>query len=172
MALPGETNIQNPEQRSSPERRLPDQPTEGRRVEFEPAIEQRPEQAADRQTEQFSAAETSVPTRPAVAPPPLQPLNPQRQQIESILQADLLELYQSLDEPTRQRFKLVGEETATKIEVLLQSTKVQVKKIVELIKQWLKIIPHLNKHFIEQEAKIKTDRLLATKQPNNDGRGV
>jgi len=32
---------------------------------------------------------------------------------------------------------------------------------------WLKILPGVNKFFLEQEAKIKTDKILALKNKNN-----
>ena len=45
----------------------------------------------------------------------------------------------------------------------MQQTKIQVKKIFILIISWLKIIPGVNKFFLEQEAKIKADRILDLK---------
>lgn len=47
------------------------------------------------------------------------------------------------------------------IGTMLQATKVQTKKIVELLLAWLRIIPGVNRFFLEQEAKIKADKLLA-----------
>jgi hypothetical protein len=37
---------------------------------------------------------------------------------------------------------------------------VSTKKIFVLIRAWLKIIPGVNRFFLEQEAKIKTDKIL------------
>jgi hypothetical protein len=31
---------------------------------------------------------------------------------------------------------------------------------VEIIRNWLKLIPRVNKYFLEQESKIKTDRII------------
>ena len=61
-------------------------------------------------------------------------------------------------------FKKVGEETAGKVMTLLKETKVKVVKILELIANWLKMIPGVNKYFLEQESKIKTDTLLKMKE--------
>jgi hypothetical protein len=46
----------------------------------------------------------------------------------------------------------------------MDSAKFKVKAIVDLIKKWLAIIPGVNKFFLEQEAKIKTDQIIALKQ--------
>ena len=76
----------------------------------------------------------------------------------------LEDMFRSLDPATQQKFKVAGEETAGKISVLMSATKVQVKKIVELIVTWLKIIPGINSFFLEQEAKIKADKILSLKK--------
>jgi hypothetical protein len=57
-------------------------------------------------------------------------------------------------------FKKVGEETAEKIKGMMDSGKLKAKKVVDLIKDWLKMIPGVNKFFLEQEAKIKTDKIM------------
>lgn len=82
------------------------------------------------------------------------------QQVESIMVAGLETTYRQLDPPTQQHFKTVGEQTAKQISTLLQSASYQVKKIIDLLVTWLRIIPHVNRYFLEQEAKIKADRLI------------
>lgn len=89
------------------------------------------------------------------------------QQVEQVMSEGLAETYQQLDPATKEKFKTAGEQTARQISVLLQETKVQVKKIIDLLLSWLRIIPGLNKHFIEQEAKIKADKLLSLRQPKS-----
>ena len=46
----------------------------------------------------------------------------------------------------------------------MKSTKVKVKKILKLILEWLRILPGINRFFLEQEAKIKTDRIIQLKE--------
>lgn len=75
--------------------------------------------------------------------------------------------YASMDEATKAKFKQTGEETATAIAVMLQQSKIQVKKIIHLILIWLRIIPNVNAFYLEQEAKIKTDSLLAMRNKHN-----
>jgi hypothetical protein len=70
----------------------------------------------------------------------------------------------SLDAGLQRVFKLKGEETSNKITILLMQTKIKVSTITKLILEWLRIIPKINKHYLEQEAKIKTDNILKIKQ--------
>lgn len=80
--------------------------------------------------------------------------------VESILSKDLDNVFLSMDAGTQQEFKKKGEETTKAIVVLLQSTKVKVKKIINLIISWLRIIPGINKYYIEQEAKIRAEEII------------
>lgn len=92
-----------------------------------------------------------------------------RQEIEKIMSKGLEELYTELPEDRKEEFKLKGEEAAGKIEVMLKAVKVKVKKIVGLIKNWLMIIPGVNKFFIEQQSKIKADELMEYKKKKGEG---
>lgn len=102
---------------------------------------------------------TPVSVTPVVASPAL------RHQVEAVLAEGLEGTYKELDQATQEKLKLAGEETAGKISILLQTAKVQAKKIVELIVAWLRIIPGVSSFFLEQEAKIKADKILALRQP-------
>jgi len=90
--------------------------------------------------------------------------SPVLEKIEDVLEEDLGDIYFQMPAEKQTEFKQTGEETASKIVMLLSSVKVQVKKILELIIKWLRVIPHVNKYFLEQEAKIKTDKLLELKE--------
>jgi hypothetical protein len=80
--------------------------------------------------------------------------------IENILEEDLGEIYFSMDVAKQQEFKVKGEETTVKILALLNGPKTKVKKVVNLIREWLKVIPGINKFFLEQSAKIKADKII------------
>ncbi|TAL50202.1 hypothetical protein EPN81_03445 [Patescibacteria group bacterium] len=82
------------------------------------------------------------------------------EEIEDILEEDLKELYVSMPSQTQAVFREKGEETRSKIRLLVRSAKVNAKKIFQLIRSWLKTIPGVNRFFLEQEAKIKTDKIL------------
>ncbi|PLX20472.1 hypothetical protein C0584_05710 [Candidatus Parcubacteria bacterium] len=84
--------------------------------------------------------------------------------IEHILEVDLADVYSKLSPRDKVLFKNKGEETAKKINDLLDSAKIKVKKILSLIKDWLSIIPGVNKFFIEQLAKSKLDEIVNLKK--------
>jgi len=85
------------------------------------------------------------------------------QEIDNILAEGLHEVFLKMDPKKQKEFKQQGEETVIKINKLLDKTKIKVSAIIELIKKWLKIIPGVNKFFLEQEAKIKADRIMKIK---------
>jgi len=97
-------------------------------------------------------------TNTAVAPtrdiPPLQ------QEIESVLEENLSELFRELTPAQRVEFKNQGEVAAGRITKLLQQAKVKVSQILRLIREWLSSLPGINRYFIEQEAKIKADKII------------
>ena len=139
------------------------------KIEIEPAA---PETAPEAGLEAGLPAEHGVRENPEVsvpveiAFPPLPPIQPslaeiRYHQIESILEEDLADLFFRLDPQTQLEFKMEGEKTTQGISKLLSQAKIKVKKIVDLIRHWLKIIPGINKHFLEQEAKIKAGKILS-----------
>ncbi len=81
-------------------------------------------------------------------------------QIESILAEGLEDIYLSMDSRSQRIFKETGEKVAEQIYSLLHQAKVKVQKIFELIKNWLRLIPGVNKWFVVQEAKLRTDKIL------------
>jgi len=84
-------------------------------------------------------------------------------QIEKILEEDLGEIYFNLPLEKQAEFKRVGEETSRIINELLKKTTLKIKEIIKLIISWLKIIPGVNIFFLEQEAKIKADKIFKLK---------
>jgi hypothetical protein len=86
--------------------------------------------------------------------------DPKLIEIESILADGLDQAYLGLSPAKRQEFRAQGEILAHSIQQMLDKGKVNVKKVRDLIIKWLRIIPGVNRYFLEQEAKIKLDRLL------------
>jgi hypothetical protein len=84
--------------------------------------------------------------------------------VENILQDGLEETYKKMDPVSRAQFKSQGEDTAKAINLLMRQARIKIKEIVDLIVKWLKLIPGVNKFFVEQEAKIKADKLMAEKR--------
>ncbi|HSR89043.1 MAG TPA: hypothetical protein VLK22_01405 [Candidatus Udaeobacter sp.] len=83
--------------------------------------------------------------------------------IEKIMEDGLNDSYQRLSPVAKQEFKIKGEEAAAQIGELLKSSHVKAKKILRLVLDWLRMLPGINHFFLEQEAKIKTDRIIALK---------
>jgi len=109
---------------------------------------------------------TPVPKK--VIKPKAQAKDEQVMEVERIMEEDLEEVYQRMDPKLKNKFKEKGEETATQISQILKKAKVKAKEILELIRGWLKMVPGINKFFLEQEAKIKTDKIMALKKKNNN----
>lgn len=87
-------------------------------------------------------------------------------QIEKIMEEDLGDVFLALTPVQKQQFKIKGEETAKKIQHILRTTKVKLGKIIKLIFEWLKILPGVNRFFLEQEAKIKAEKILTLSEHN------
>ena len=81
--------------------------------------------------------------------------------VEAILEEDLGDIYFQLPLAFQRQLKQRGEETTQKIIVLLSRPKVKITRIIGFIKDWLKLIPGVNRFFLEQTAKIKTDKIIA-----------
>jgi len=109
-------------------------------------------------------ASTSVrPTTGSLKQVAVQPKTELRRNIESILSENIGEAFNSMNDQQKKEFRQGGEEVASKIEQILQQVKVRAKEVVKLIRKWLSLIPGVNKFFLAQEAKIKTDKILALK---------
>lgn len=98
------------------------------------------------------------------------PQDPLTKQIEFVLEQDLTDLYLGMPLETQQVFKQKGEVVLSHIRTLMEQTKINAKKIFHLIREWLAMIPGVNRFFLEQEAKIKTDQilLLAEQEKHSD----
>lgn len=93
--------------------------------------------------------------------------DPVTSQIEKIMETGLVDAFKAMTPIQKQAFKIKGEETAKKIKEQLSKSKVKIKNIFKLLVDWLKLIPGVNRFFIEQEAKIKADKIAALKEHSN-----
>lgn len=85
------------------------------------------------------------------------------QQIEKLLAEGMEDFYIKMPANEQRKFKIKGEEVAAKINILLDNATIKIKTIIDLIKSWLAMIPGVNKYFLEQEAKIRADRIIKIK---------
>lgn len=83
--------------------------------------------------------------------------------IERILEENLAEAHLALPPDVARAFKEKGEETAVTIRDLVGRATVKVRAIVKAISDWLKMLPGINRFFLIQETKLKTDRILELK---------
>lgn len=81
-------------------------------------------------------------------------------QVEKIMEEEMGPYFDAMPEEAKVRFKKKGEEVAGQIAVMVRTFRVKVKVILHLIRDWFLTIPGVNKFFMEQEAKIKTDKIL------------
>lgn len=135
------------------------------KLEEENNIENEPGESQGLQ-EQFAKESGEQKQRPAIKRRPTMP-RPVKDEtiikIEKILEEGLNDSFQRLSPIAQQEFKLKGEQTATQIRDLLKDSHVKIKKILRLILDWLRMLPGINHFFLEQEAKIKTDKIISLK---------
>ncbi|NCN25195.1 hypothetical protein COT94_03845 [Candidatus Falkowbacteria bacterium CG10_big_fil_rev_8_21_14_0_10_37_14] len=105
-------------------------------------------------------APVTIQTNPTQSSKPLSPVAARIKEIENVLEEDLGDLYFQLPPQEQQRFKVEGEKTAQNINNLLSDLKLKVSRVAGLIRGWLQLIPGVNKFFLEQETKIKTDKIV------------
>ena len=146
IAAPGAENIRLPERNFE----IPEEAEGGK---------ERPAVDKEKQPPSEAMSVKRLLRRPAVVRPVI--ADPLTQKIEKILEENVGDAYSRLSPIAKQEFKLKGEKVADKISILLKSTHIKVKKIFQLILEWLRFLPGVNHFFLEQEAKIKTDRIIA-----------
>lgn len=103
---------------------------------------------------------TATAAMPAPAAAPISSKDPTVGAIEAIMEDGLGETYQHMNPSLRAKFRREGEKVSAKIAEMVRRSKINVRLVLKLITGWLKIIPGVNRFFLEQEAKIKTDRIL------------
>ncbi|MBI5404777.1 MAG: hypothetical protein HY976_00980 [Candidatus Kerfeldbacteria bacterium] len=90
--------------------------------------------------------------------------------VEDILSEDLGTIYAGLTPEQQAVFRREGERTAGVIREMLEKVKLKTSSLLDLIRKWLRLIPGVNKFFLEQEAKIKADKVM-TLHDQIHGRG-
>ena len=133
-------------------------------VESEPAKELAV--PSEKSVEQInSTAATTVVFTPSDSVSPIIPADKSAMEraIDRVLEEDLGVIFWSMPEDDRQKFRESGEVAAAKIKTLLEQAAVKAIEIFNVIVAWLKTLPGVNSFFIEQEAKLKTDKIMKLK---------
>jgi hypothetical protein len=129
-----------------------------------------PETERERSAETRSAAEKApaaeqiseavAPTTAAPATTAARGADPVVASIESILAEDLYEHFNAMPPALQAAFREKGNDTVAKLNRMVSQAAIKAKEVLKLIVGWLKLIPGVNKYFLEQESKIKTDKIL------------
>jgi len=102
-------------------------------------------------------------------PTPRPPADPVLGAIERILSEDLYDLYRGLPQDSQATFLKKGEETAGRLRAMVGKAHLKAKDVLTLIVNWLKLIPGVNRFFLEQESKIKTDKIVELHRRRHGG---
>lgn len=86
--------------------------------------------------------------------------SPLQIKVEAVMADGLDSTYQSMTPEQQDKFRKKGEAVAKAIEDLTATLKLTARKVLQLLRSWLKLIPGINKFFLEQEAKLKTDEIM------------
>lgn len=85
-------------------------------------------------------------------------------EVEKILEDGLGSFVETMEPTAKERFLKKGREVTGLIAAMVRSLHVKTKDVFHLLKEWLLTIPGVNKFFLEQEVKIKTDRIIDLEQ--------
>ncbi len=134
---------------------LEQQPFDEAKLESEVVQVQTPpaDSATDDHVTDDALAATAV---AAIAVPP----DKVAEDVQKILEDGLEEAIVTMPEEAKQRFLQKGKEIGTIVADMVRQYKVEVKRVLHLLKEWLTTIPGINRFFLEKEAKIKTDKIL------------
>ncbi|MBI4449686.1 hypothetical protein HY634_01385 [Candidatus Uhrbacteria bacterium] len=109
---------------------------------------------------------TVAPAVATAAPEPVErpsvtPKTPLREDIEEALSDGLRVAYAALTPQQQATFREHAERLAAMIEAMMTSGTLDIKRVHDGLVAWLKLNPKANIFFLMQEAKVKTDAILA-----------
>lgn len=148
-------------------------PLEAERAAFEQSAEQKDaflekvaEEAPTTQVVNNAAAPAAEAVEQVVAAE-----DPVVMEVEKILEDGLGDFVETMPEDARQRFLVKGKEVSIQIADMVRKFKVELRRTISLIRDWLMTIPGANRYFLEQEAKIKTDRIISLARQRKEDAG-
>lgn len=142
------SKIISPAERVLEVEKVPEVPEKAPKIEI-PEVAEAPKEAP-----------LKAPPAPPVTLPKVEVRDPVLAQIENILEEDLKEVYAGLTPELKPQFKAKGEEAAKTIRDMIDRAKLKARKVLKLIKSWLKMVPGINRFFLEQEAAIKAQKIM------------
>lgn len=111
--------------------------------------------------------------QPAAAPPPT-PAGKDAAQVgvERVLEEGLAEVYKKMDAHQQRKFSHEGDRVASALAEMVRRAKVRAREALDLITRWLRLIPGVNAFYLAQEAKLKTDKIIALAEDEKKKQGV
>jgi len=150
-----------PEQKAAPITDVEQTSVEADRAAYEQSAERRDDVLHAEESPELQALEEAPATTVTAAPSAVAGKDEVVIEVEKILEDGIGPYFSSLPEDARPLFKKKGEEVAGQLSEMVRTFHFNLRRAYQLITDWLKTIPGVNKFFLEQEAKIKTDRILA-----------
>lgn len=103
---------------------------------------------------------TPTVTLPDISGTNIATANQTEQRLRHILSEDMAELMADLPADQKKEVQIEGLKTVDKLQLLLRQAHLKVKQIWELVWSWLKRFSGVNRFFLEQEVKKKTEEVL------------
>ncbi len=119
-----------------------------------------PQGADGRAAQPERAPAAAAPSAPKRAEAPADAKDKYRVRVERALEQNLWDLYFALPQGAREKFKAEGEAAAAALRTAIEKKNVKPNAVLHAVNRWLKTIPKVNPYFLEQEAKIKTDKIM------------
>lgn len=82
------------------------------------------------------------------------------EEVEKIVEDGLGPFVETMEAGAKDRFLKKGRDVTAIIAGMVRGMHIKTKEVFRLLKEWLLTIPGVNKFFLEQEVKIKTDRIV------------
>jgi len=114
------------------------------------------------QAELARRIQTQAVPRPVSQPPKTH----LRRELEVVLAEDVFDFMKQTSPAQQVEIRRRGREVLDQVETMIKQTKVNIRKVIHLILAWLKLLPITNKYFLEQEAKIKAEKMLRIADEN------
>lgn len=92
--------------------------------------------------------------------------------VEHVLEEGLEETYRKMTSQQQEKFRREGERAAGALAEMVRRAKVRAREALDLITRWLRGIPGVNSFYLAQEAKLKTDKIIALAEEEKKKRGA
>lgn len=148
-----------PEMKNMPS--APEMPPQGEQFEAAgvPKIERATEAVGESEAAKVAEAEAALSQSATAVAQAIAAKDEYHVRIEQVLDEQLEDVVRDMSPAKQEEFRQVKEETAANIRVKLGGVKVHFVEILVLIQKWLMLIPSVSKFFLEQQSKIKTDKI-------------